>query len=88
MEFQDTIQFDSPQQIRHCVPFMHFLTVDTNLAFVPSLWGLHNNIILLILSFRRALNVIGFLLGVSPASECKQPTFRNTLSVPSSKAGR
>ena len=31
--------------------------------------------------------VVCFLLGVSPASDLYMPTFRNTLSVPSSKAG-
>jgi hypothetical protein len=33
---------------------------------------------------RRVLNVVCFLLGNSPASEFCVPTFRNTLSVPSS----
>ena len=37
----------------------------------------------LILSFRRVLNVVCFLLGNSPASEFYMSTFRNTLSVPS-----
>jgi len=32
--------------------------------------------------------VVCFLLGDSPASEIYMPSFRNTLSVPSSKAGR
>ena len=31
--------------------------------------------------------VVCFLLGDSPASDLYMPTFRNTLSVPSSKAG-
>jgi len=35
-------------------------------------------------NFRRVLNVVCFLLGNSPASEFYIPTFRNTLSVPSS----
>jgi len=34
----------------------------------------------------RALNVVFFLLVDSPASEFYMPTFRNTLSVPSSQA--
>jgi len=38
----------------------------------------------LISNFRRVLNVVCFLLGESPASEIYMPTFRNTLSVPSS----
>jgi hypothetical protein len=33
-------------------------------------------------------NVAGFLLGNSPASQFYVPTFRNTLSVPPSQAGR
>ena len=33
------------------------------------------------------LNVVCFLLGDSPAFDLYMPTFRNTLSVPSSKAG-
>ena len=35
----------------------------------------------------RYKNVVCFLLGDSPASDLYMPTFRNTLSVPSSKAG-
>jgi hypothetical protein len=31
--------------------------------------------------------VVRVLLGISPASDCDLPTFRNPLSVPSSKAG-
>ena len=31
--------------------------------------------------------VVDVLLGISPASNCSWPTFRNTVSVPSSKAG-
>ena len=42
------------------------------------------SIFFLISSFRRVLNVICFLLGNFPASEFCMPTFRNTLSVPSS----
>jgi hypothetical protein len=38
----------------------------------------------LISNFRRVLYVVCFLLGNSPASEFYMPTFRNTLSVPSS----
>jgi gamma-glutamylcysteine synthetase len=40
--------------------------------------------ILLISNFRRVLNMLCFLLGSFPASEIHMPTFRNTLSVPSS----
>ena len=41
----------------------------------------------LISNFRRVLNLVCILLGISPASDCGLPTFRNTLSVPSSRAG-
>jgi len=38
--------------------------------------------------FRRTgLNIVYFLLGISPASMYNMPTFRNHVSVPSSKAG-
>ena len=40
--------------------------------------------IFLISSFRRVLYVVCFLLGNTPAAEVYMPTFRNTLSVPSS----
>ena len=38
--------------------------------------------------FSPALNVVFFLLGNSPASEFYIPSFRNTLSLPSSQADR
>jgi len=38
----------------------------------------------LISNFHRVLNVVCFLLGNSPESEFYMPTFRNTLSFPSS----
>jgi len=44
--------------------------------------------IFLISNFRPVLYVVCFLLGNSLASECYMPTFRNTLSVPSSWASR
>jgi len=37
----------------------------------------------LISDFRRDLNIVYFLLGISPASNCSWPTFRNPVSVPS-----
>ena len=43
---------------------------------------------ILISNFRRVVYVVCFLLVNSPASEFYIPTFRNTLSVPSSQAGR
>ena len=45
-----------------------------------------SNILFLISSFRRVQNIVCFLLADSPASDLYMPTFRNTLSVPSSKA--
>ena len=41
----------------------------------------------LISNFRRVLNLVCILLGISPASDYGLPTFRNALPVPSSKAG-
>jgi len=41
----------------------------------------------LISDFRRDLNIVYFLLGISPASNFSWPTFRNPVPVPSSKAG-
>jgi len=38
----------------------------------------------MISDFRRDLNIVYFLLGISPASNCSWPTFRNPVSVPSS----
>ena len=43
---------------------------------------------ILISNFLHGLNVVRFLLGNSVESEFYMPTFRNTLSVPSSYAGR
>ena len=43
--------------------------------------------VFLISNFRHVLNLLCILLGVSPASDCCMPTFRNPLSVPSSRAG-
>jgi hypothetical protein len=37
-------------------------------------------------SFRRDLNIVYVLLAISPASICSLPTFRNHVSIPSSKA--
>ena len=42
----------------------------------------------LISSFGHVQNVVCFLFGDSSASDLYMPTFRNTLSVPSSKADR
>ena len=36
---------------------------------------------------QRETIIVYFLLGISPASNCSWPTFRNPVSVPSSKAG-
>jgi len=48
-----------------------------------SLWQ-STYVLFLISNFCRVLYVVCFLLGNSPASEFYMPTFRNTLSVPSS----
>jgi len=48
----------------------------------------HRGEVFLISNFCRVLNVVCFLLGNSPVSEFYMPTFWNTLSVPSSWAGR
>ena len=45
---------------------------------------IETNFIFLISNFRRVSNLLCTLLGVSPASNCCMPTFRNPLSVPSS----
>jgi len=37
---------------------------------------------------QQVINIVCFLLGSSPASEFYMPTFRNTMSVPSSQAER
>ena len=42
--------------------------------------------VFLISNFRRDLNIVYVLLGISPASNCSWPTFRNPVSVPNSKA--
>jgi len=44
----------------------------------------HDRNVFLISNFRRVMNVVCFLLGDSRASEFYMPTFRNTVSVPSS----
>jgi len=48
------------------------------------IWVVSNFNEFLISNFRRVLNVVCFLLGNSLASEFFMPTFRNTLSVPTS----
>jgi hypothetical protein len=40
------------------------------------------------LTSTQMINIVYVLLGISPASNCSWPTFRNPVSVPSSKAGR
>jgi len=46
------------------------------------------NLVFLFSNFCRVLNVVCFLLGNFPVSEFYMPPLRNTLSVPSSQAGR
>ena len=43
--------------------------------------------VFLISNFRRVLNLVCTLFSISPASDCGFPTFRNPLSIPSSRAG-
>ena len=57
-----------------------------SVTFLSHLQG--PSVLFLISNFRLVLNVVCFLLGNSPVSEFYMPTFRNTLSVPSSQAGR
>jgi len=47
----------------------------------------YKNMLFLISDFRRDLNILYFWGGNSPASNCSCPTFRNHVSVPSSKDG-
>jgi len=44
----------------------------------------YSDMLFLVSNFRHVLNVVCFLLGNSPASDFYMPTFRNTLSLPSS----
>ena len=64
----------------HCIFPLNFLR--NRHIFEPEVSGINDS------SFRRVQNVVCFLLGDSPASDLYMPTFRNTLSVPSSKADR
>jgi len=48
---------------------------------------LFKNLIILDFKLSPCLNIVCILLGNSPASDCGLPTFRNPLSVPSSRAG-
>ena len=71
---------ESTNKLWKCEHFQYFdilLTVHLNIFIL---------ILFLISNFRRVLNLLYILLGVSPASDCCMPTFRNPLSVPSSRA--
>ena len=61
-----------------------YLTITVSVFENSTLFDLQEENIFLISNFRRVLNHVGILLGISPASDCCIPTFRNTLSVPSS----
>ena len=61
----------------------HILKVTSDLPFRKGYHSVSKKE-LLILNFRRVLNVVCFLLGHSPASEFCVPTFRNILYGPSS----
>ena len=49
-------------------------------------WSDDKTKLFLISNFRRDFNIVYVLLGISPASNCSWPTFRNPVSVPYSKA--
>jgi len=68
------------------IPLFHCTAILRLLNLSKYLFNLfHDNSKLSLISyFHRVLNVVCFLLGNSPASEFCMPTFRNTLSVPSS----
>ena len=61
--------------------------VACHLVDIFTTFGAPNILHSLISDFRRVLNIVCILLGISPASDCSLPTFRNPLSVPSSRAG-
>ena len=74
----------------------HMLSGSNSKSFSKSRGNLHQlttfthgtqDQIFLISDFRRDLNIVYFLLGISPALNCSWPTFRNPVSIPSSKAG-
>jgi hypothetical protein len=68
---------------------LHHNSFDFLCMWVPKnmpIWW--TNFRFLISNFHHVLNVVCFLLGNSPASEVYMPMFQNTLSVPSSQAGR
>ena len=64
------------------IPKILWTTFMISVRTFPLKWNWQ--IIFFISKFRPVLNVVCFLLGNSPASEFYMPTFRNTLSVPSS----
>jgi hypothetical protein len=64
-----------------------FQLVNTSTKIPNILVKVEKITVFLILNFRRVLNIVCILLGISPASDCDLPKFRNLLSVPSSKAG-
>ena len=66
-----------PNQLILC-PFIHFT------IFSPLSIRVTNKALYLAVGDRNVSNIVCFLLGNSPASQFYMPTFRNTLSVPSS----
>ena len=58
----------------------------TSMALAHCILGKYLELFL-ISNFRRDLNPVCILLGISLASDCGLPTFRNPLSVPSSRTG-
>ena len=77
-------------QFKHRQPREEFTKLHISVVISRSQWLLLITTAIcnfLISDFRRDLNIVYFLLGISPASNCSWPTFRNPVSVPSSKAG-
>ena len=62
-------------------PGCFIATLSVSLSYTEGL-------VILVFKFHHVLNVVCFLLGNSLVSEFCMPTFQNTLSVPSSQAGR
>jgi hypothetical protein len=63
------------------------LAKDSKMEWLLKAWCWYTHLWeFLISKFRRVLNIVYVLLGISPASYCGLPTFRNLLSVPSSEA--
>ena len=67
------------------IPAYFNVTINKN-TWIKNEKSRTNAKLFLVSNIHHVLNVVCFLLGNSPASEYYMPTFRNTLSVPSSQA--